>query len=40
MEKRTYQIGQLIYGVEFDFAEPENTEVSGYLFLAECQVRI
>lgn len=36
MEERTYKIGQLIYGVEFDMAEIEEAEVSGYLFMAEC----
>ena len=36
MEERTYKMGQLIYGVEFDIANIEHAEVSGYLFMSEC----
>ena len=36
MEERTYKMGQLIYGVEFDIANIEHAEVSGYLFMLEC----
>lgn len=36
MEERAYELGRLIYGVEFDIANIEDAEVSGYLFMAEC----
>lgn len=31
-----YEIGQLVFGVEYDGDHLDEAEVSGYLFLAEC----
>ena len=31
-----YEVGQLIYGIEYDGVDLDNAEVSGYLYMAEC----
>ena len=35
-EKEMYEVGQLIYGIEYDGVDLDNAEVSGYLYMAEC----